>query len=154
MDALGLWITIFGTILTAIGTAVTVWHAVRVRNYREQIAFDLRKIRLSETREHLRRAQDESRRLLTPLKPLRRGADEAAIIHAIQVNIDNALNLLNMGGSDADVRRTIVDAQNALRGFQEGPDRDRQELARHYDLIQDAISLCRERIVKLDQVSR
>jgi hypothetical protein len=52
-------ISIIGTLLTAIGTAVTLWQASKVRRYRQQIAFDLRKIHLSEVRELLRGAQDE-----------------------------------------------------------------------------------------------
>ncbi|WP_231880450.1 hypothetical protein, partial [Alcanivorax sp. HI0083] len=57
-------ITIAGTVLTAIGTGVTVWQASKVKSYRDQIAFDLRKLHLSEVAELLKRAQDEGRKLL------------------------------------------------------------------------------------------
>ena len=64
-DNLELIITIGGTVLTAIGTGVTLRQASRVKAYRDQIAFDLRKIHLSEVGELLRRAQDEGRKLLS-----------------------------------------------------------------------------------------
>jgi hypothetical protein len=65
IDNLEMIITIAGTCLTALGTAVTIWQALKVKAYREQIAFDLRKIHLSEIGELLRRAQDEGRKLLS-----------------------------------------------------------------------------------------
>lgn len=47
-------ITWIGTMLTAIGTVVTVWQAEKVKCYKEQVAFGLRKISISEAGEILR----------------------------------------------------------------------------------------------------
>ena len=144
-------LTLIGTVLTALGTGVTLFEAWRVRTYREQIALDLRKIRLSEVADHLRSAQDGARQLVTPIEELKRGRGEREAIHRVQSAIDNALNLLNISGDDSDVRDKIVDAQNSLRSFQNadpGDEKD-QAISKHHSEIQEAISLCRERINKL-----
>ncbi len=152
------WIAIIGTVLTAIGTTVTLIQARRVRRYREQIAFDLRKIRLSEVAGHLRRAQDEGRKLIAPIqKKLRRGIDDLTIVSDIQFSIDSALGLIALVGSDADIRDTILKAQEALRNYQDPASTEtskEKNIQKHYRLIQDAISMCRGRIVKLEVEAR
>src|SRR5882724_116660 len=85
---------------TAIGTAITLWQASKVRRYRQQIAFDLRKIHLSEVRELLRGAQDEGRKLLSHVQQLNRGKSVLAITDNIQAYIDRSLNLLHLSGPD------------------------------------------------------
>ncbi|NBC15857.1 MAG: hypothetical protein GVY18_00925 [Bacteroidetes bacterium] len=159
MDALGLWITVLGTLLTAIGTSVTLLQARKVRKYRSQIAFDLRKLRLSEVQGDLRDALNEVRKLITPLVPieqLKRGQDERLILHRIQSRIDNALNFMDLSGGDADIRGKISQAQLALRDYQKAtsPEQQQENLQRHHELIQNAISLCRQRIMHLDQERR
>ena len=159
MATLALWVTIISAILTAIGTGVTLFQARRVRKYRSQIAFDIRKLRLSEVRDYLRHAQDEARKLITPLIPikqLRRGQDELLILHRIQSSIDNALNFMDLSGGDADIREKVVQAQAALRDYQKTASSEEQQekLQRHHELIQDAISLCRQRIMHLDRERR
>lgn len=159
MDALGLWITVLGTLLTAIGTSVTLLQARKVRKYRSQIAFDLRKLRLSEVQGDLRDALNEVRKLITPLVPieqLKRGQDERLILHRIQSRIDNALNFMDLSGGDADIRGKISQAQLALRDYQKAtsPEQQQENLQRHHELIPNAISLCRQRIMHLDQERR
>lgn len=71
-------ISIIGVVLTAIGTGVTLWQASQVRKYRDQIAHDVRRIRLAEIVETLRLAQAETRKIITPLTQARRGTVNTA----------------------------------------------------------------------------
>ncbi|MEJ1364539.1 MAG: hypothetical protein RPU42_05490 [Candidatus Sedimenticola sp. (ex Thyasira tokunagai)] len=143
--------TIIGTLLTALGTGVTIWQAKKVKKYREQIAFDLRKIRISEISEHLKRAQDEGRKLLTQVQQLNRGKSEIAITEIIQGHIDNSLNLLPLSGADDDIRQKINNIQTKLRNFQNARPDDKSECASDmHSHIQESVSLCKERVGNLE----
>lgn len=145
-------ITIIGTVLTAIGTGVTLWQASRVKKYRKQIAFDLRKIHLSEIGELLKRAQDEGRKLLTHVQQLNRGKGIIKITESIQGYIDKSLNLLPLSGPDTDVRNQILSVQTQLRDLQNAEDDDvkKQCVSEMHTLIQDSISLCKEMVSNLE----
>lgn len=145
-------ITVAGTILTAIGTGVTLWQASKVKAYREQIAFDLRKIHLSEVGELLKRAQDEGRKLLSQVQQLNRGKSIITITDSIQSYIDKAVNLIHLSGPDADLRSQILDSQTKLREFQRTQDEEekKQCVSDMHALIQDSISMCGERVSNLE----
>lgn len=81
-----------GTILTAIGTAVTLWQAAKVKSYRDQVAFDLRKMSISEAGKILRRGQEGCRKLL---KSDGRGQSTINICDSVQERLDQALNRCN-----------------------------------------------------------
>lgn len=143
--------TIIGTILTALGTGITIWHARKVKKYREQIAYDLRKIRISEISEYLKRAQDEGRKLLTQVQQLNRGKSEIAITEMIQGYIDNSLNLLPLAGADNDIRQKINVIQTKLRDFQTADAVNKSTCASDmHTHIQEAVSLCKERVGNLE----
>ena len=145
-------ITIGGTILTAIGTGVTLWQASKVKAYREQIAFDLRKIHLSEVSELLKGAQDEGRKLLSQVQQLNRGKSIIPITDSIQSYIDKSVNLIHLNGPDADLRNQILESQTKLRDFQRTEDSEekKQCVSDMHALIQDSISMCKERITNLE----
>lgn len=147
-----MFITIAGTVLTAIGTAVTLWQASKVKAYREQIAFDLRKIHLSEIGEFLRRAQDEGRKLLSQVQQLNRGKSMISITDDIQSYIDKSLNLLHLSGPDTDLRNQILASQEKLRDFQKTDDvnEKKQCVSDMHIIIQDSISMCKERVGNLE----
>lgn len=151
-DNWDMFITIVGTVLTAIGTAITLWQASKVRTYREQIAFDLRKIHLSEIGEFLRRAQDEGRKLLSEVHQLNRGKSMISITDDIQSYIDKSLNLLHLSGPDTDLRKQILASQGKLRDFQQTNDinQKKQCVSDMHIIIQDSISMCKERISNLE----
>ena len=138
--------------ISIIGTAITLWQASKVRRYRLQIAFDLRKIHLSEVRELWRRAQDEGRKLLSHVQQLNRGKSVLAITENIQAYIDRSLNLLHLSGSDSDLREKILSAQTHLRSFQHSYNEDekRQFVSDMHAVIQDTISLCQERVTMME----
>jgi hypothetical protein len=152
IDNLEMIITVVGTCLTALGTAVTIWLALKVKAYREQIAFDLRKIHLSEIGELMRRAQDEGRKLLSQVQQLNRGKSMISITDDIQSYIDKSLNLLHLSGPDTDLRKQILDSQGKLRDFQKTNDVDekKQCVSDMHIIIQDSISMCKERISNLE----
>ncbi|KZY36776.1 hypothetical protein A3754_01220 [Alcanivorax sp. HI0083] len=145
-------ITIAGTVLTAIGTGVTVWQASKVKSYRDQIAFDLRKLHLSEVAELLKRAQDEGRKLLSQVQQLNRGKSILTITDAIQSYIDKAVNLIHLNGPDSDLRTQILQSQQKLRQFQNTEDENekRQCVSDMHTIIQDSISMCSERVNSLE----
>ncbi|MFA5632696.1 MAG: hypothetical protein WC997_14395 [Porticoccaceae bacterium] len=145
-------VTIVGTILTAMGTTATLWQASKVKAYREQIAFDLRKIHLSEIGELLRRAQEEGRKLLSQVQQLNRGKSMISITDDIQSYIDKSLNLLHLSGPDTDLRSQILASQGKLRDFQktENIDEKKQCVSDMHTIIQDSISMCKERISNLE----
>jgi hypothetical protein len=145
-------IAIAGTILTVIGTGVTLWQASKVKAYREQIAFDLRKIHLSEVSELLKRAQDEGRKLLSQVQQLNRGKSMITITDSIQSYIDKSVNLLHLSGPDLDLREQILDSQTKLRDFQKTTDvaEQKQCVSDMHALIQDSISMCKERVSNLE----
>lgn len=145
-------ITIVGTSLTAIGTGVTLWQASKVKAYRAQIAFDLRKIHLSEVSELLKRAQDEGRKLLSQVQQLNRGKSVLTITDSIQSYIDKSVNLLHLSGPDSDLRGRILESQEKLRGFQKTKDVEEktQCVSDMHSLIQDSISMCKERVSNLE----
>ncbi|MBS0042872.1 hypothetical protein KFE26_11220 [Shewanella sp. M16] len=149
-------VTIAGTILTALGTAVTLWQALKVKAYRDQIAFDLRKIHLSEIGELLKRAQDEGRKLLSQVQQLNRGKSMISITDDIQSYIDKSINLLNLSGPDTDLRNQILASQGKLRDFQktENMEEKKQYVSDMHTIIQDSISMCKERISNLEYGER
>lgn len=149
---LELTLTVAGTVITVIGTVVTIWQALKVKAIRKQIAFDLRKIHLSEVGEFLRRAQDEGRKLLTHVQQLNRGRSTISITNEIQSNIDKSLNLLHLTGPDSDLRDQILSSQDKLREFQktEESDAQKQHASDMHTIIQDAISMCKERVSNLE----
>ncbi len=114
--------TLVGTILTGIGTAVTLWQASKVKKYSDKIAFDIRKLHLSEVSEHLKKAQDDGRKLLSHMQQMSRGKNTVPICSSIQTHIDNSLNLLHLNSPDADVREKILNIQSELRKFQNTTD--------------------------------
>jgi hypothetical protein len=149
---LELTLTAAGTVITVIGTVITIWQALKVKAIRKQIAFDLRKIHLSEVGEFLRRAQDEGRKLLTHVQQLSRGKSTISITSEIQSNIDKSLNLLHLTGPDSDLRGQIISSQEKLREFQKTDDSEAQKqyASDMHTLIQDSISMCKERVSNLE----
>ena len=142
--------TIIGAILTTIGTSVTLWQASKVKKYRIQIAFDLRKIHISEIAELLKRAQDEGRKLLTSVQQNNRGKSEIVITETIQGYIDTSLNLLPLSGLDSDIRDQISNVQTRLREFQNADANNKSNCASElHAYIQDSVSLCKDRVSDL-----
>lgn len=139
--------TTIGAILTAIGTVVTLWQASKVKKYGIQIAFDLRKIHISEIAEILKRAQDESRKLLTSVQQNNRGKNEIIITGVIQGYIDTSLNLLPLYGLDGDIRDQVTNMQTRLRSFQNADENNKSDCASElHTHIQDSVSLCKDRV--------
>lgn len=144
------WVTIIGTILTAIGTGVTLWQANKIEKYKTRIAFDLRKIHISEISEYLKRAQDEGRKLVSTHNT--RGKKESDATDSIQSYIDRSLNLLPLNGNDQDIREKITNVQSKLRDFQNAlPDDKPENASAMHTTIQESVSLCRQRLTNLDQ---
>jgi len=145
-------ISIIAAGLTAIGTSVTLWQASKVKKYRSQIAFDLRKIHLSEISDLLKKAQDECRRLLREVHQLNRGRSMLTVVDLIQSYIDKSVNLIHLSGPDSDVRSQIKNIQTKLREFQNATDPNirKQFVYEMHELIQDSISMCKERKSSID----
>ena len=151
-NALEMLITTIGAILTMIGTAVTIWQASKVKSYRRQISFEIRKIRLSEISEIFRRSQDEVRKLCSDQPQLGRGKNYPEITNIIQSYIEQALHRLPLNGPDSDVRNKIVSAQDKLRNLKYNSGGNRSGPAESLqDSVQEIISLCQGKISPTEQ---
>jgi hypothetical protein len=75
-----------------------------------------------------------------------------SITDDIQSYIDKSLNLLHLSGPDTDLRKHILDSQGKLRYFQKTDDADekKQCVSDMHIIIQDSISMCKERISNLE----
>ncbi|PQJ55353.1 hypothetical protein BTO01_23240 [Vibrio jasicida] len=140
-------LTWIGTIVTLIGTGVTLWQASKVKEYREQVAFDLRKISIAEAGEALRRALEDCRKLLKSTAT-NRGQSNANICDSIQERIDIATNRFNQKDFDNDIKEKLKQANQTLhivRGSSSSP----QSVNQLHVNIQEAVVLCNERISEI-----
>lgn len=139
-------ITWVGTILTAIGTAVTLWQAGKVKRYKDQVAFDLRKISISEAGEILRRGQEDCRKLL---KSGGRGQSMTNICDSVQERLDHALNRFNQKEQDLDIREKLSSAHALLHEVRQGNNASQNSNNLHI-VLQEAIQLCNERLMEIN----
>lgn len=139
-------ITWIGTILTAIGTAVTLWQAGKVKRYKDQVAFDLRKISISEAGEILRRGQEDCRKLL---KSGGRGQSITNICDSVQERIDQAMNRFNQKSQDVDIKEKLNSA-NALLHEVRQENNMTQNSSNLHVVFQEAIQLCNERLMEIN----
>ena len=135
-----------GTMLTAIGTAVTLWQAVKVKRYKNQVAFDLRKLSISEAGEILRRGQEDCRKLL---KSGGRGQSIANICDSVQERIDQAMNRFNQKSQDEDIKEKLNSA-NALLHEVRQENNTNQNSSNLHVAFQEAIQLCNERLMEIN----
>lgn len=140
---------VIGTVLTAIGTVVTLWQASRVKKYKEQIAFDLRKISLSEAGEILRKSQDDTRKLLKAVASTSRGQSIVNICDAIQKYIDEARNRFNQKGHEEDIKAKLSSANALLHKIRSSEEVEANSDSLHVT-IQDSIQICNERVREID----
>lgn len=138
-------ITWIGTMLTAIGTVVTVWQAEKVKCYKEQVAFDLRKISISEAGEILRRGQEDCRKLL---KSGGRGQSITNICDSIQERLDQAMNRFNQKSKDIDIKEKLISANALLHEVRQGNNISMNCSSLHL-VFQEAIQLCNERLMEI-----
>lgn len=139
-------ITWIGTILTAIGTGVTLWQAAKVKKYKEQVAFDLRKISIAEAGELLRRGQEDCRKLLTSGS---RGQSNATICSSVQEKLDYSLNRFSQKNEDQDIKDKLTKANQALHNVRNNISIS-QNASDLHSIIQQAITLCNERISEIN----
>ena len=139
-------ITWIGTILTAIGTAVTLWQAWKVKQYKDQVAFDLRKISISEAGEILRRGQEDCRKLL---KSGGRGQSITNICDSVQERLDQAKNRFNQKLQDQDIKDKLGSANILLHEVRLGNNISQNSSDLH-GAFQEAIQLCNERLTEIN----
>jgi hypothetical protein len=137
-------VTWIGTLLTALGTGITIWQARQVKKYKDQVAFDLRKVSLAEVGELLRRAQEDCRKLL---KSGGRGQSISVICDSIQEKIDFALNRFNQKDKDVDIKEKLINANKLLALIRQSNSVIQSSHELH-EIIRDAISSCNERITE------
>ncbi len=138
-------LTLFGTIVTCLGTWATLWQAKKVERYKEQVAFDLRKISISEASENLRRAQEDCRKILNPYG---RGQSLNPAYNSIQERIDIALGKFGHSGPDSDIREKTFEAHELLTQLRSADSAASSANDLHV-CIQYCISMCNERISQI-----
>lgn len=139
-------ITWIGTILTAIGTVVTLWQAGKVKRYKDQVAFDLRKISISEAGEILRRGQEDCRKLL---KSGGRGQSTTNICDSVQERLDQAMNRFNQKSQDMDIKEKLTLANGLLHEVRQGNNTSQNSSDLHV-VFQEAIQMCNERLMEIN----
>lgn len=139
-------LTWIGTGLTAIGTFVTIWQAGRVKKYKDQVAFDLRKLSISEAGEILRRGQEDCRKLL---KSGGRGQSTVNICDSVQERLDQALNRFNQKDHDQDIKNKLISANGLLHEIRSGQYGGQKSGELHI-LFQEAVLLCNERLMEIN----
>ena len=139
-------LTWIGTGLTAIGTFVTLWQAGRVKKYKDQVAFDLRKLSISEAGEILRRGQEDCRKLL---KSGGRGQSTVNICDLVQERLDQALNRFNQKDHDQDIKEKLISANGLLHEIRSGQEIGQKSGELHI-LLQEAVLLCNERLMEIN----
>lgn len=147
------WVSILGTILTAIATVITVATAFRTRKYRDQVKFDIRKINLAGAIDNLKRAQDEIRKLPTNQDSTIRGIRITEVIKEIRSRFDFAMGVLAFEGPDSDIRKILTKAQNELNSYEVSFNNNALEPQRVFDLqtlMQDAVSISNSRVFQLE----
>lgn len=147
------WITIGSTLLTVIATVVTIASARLTKSYRDQVKFDIRKINLAGAIDHLRRSQDEIRKLPTTSDGIPRGLKVKDVIKEIRARFDNAIGIMASAGPDSDIRAILTEAQEELNGYEVSFDAkalDAQRVYRLQALMQDAVSTANSRIFQLE----
>lgn len=146
-------LTIVGTVVTLVGTGVTVWQASKAREYKEQIKFDVRKINLASVSERLKRAQEEIRRLPTSSQSTARGVRPNELIKNTREHFDVALGTLDANGPDASARTKLVAAQNNLNSYELSWNAGDVKPQCAHELqaqVQDVISILGSTIFKLE----
>lgn len=145
-------ITLLGTILTAIGTGITIYQVSRVRKYKEEIHRDVLKVNTFEAIDILKIIQSESRKILFVSQNKFRGAHVDEILQSIQKNIDDVLLLLDPD-NNTDIVNKINDAQKKLISFRSAQNNDQklELISDFYYSIQNIISSAQKYSKKLSE---
>lgn len=146
-------VTIIGTLVTLLGMGITIWQALQVRKYRDQIKSDVRKINLTGVSERLKRAQEDIRRLPTSSQSIPRGVRPTELIRATREHFDLALGTLDANGPDRGTRSLLAVAQNSLNLYEISWNSGTINPACAHELqekIQDAVSQLGSTIYKLE----
>lgn len=135
-------LTWLSSIITVISMLITIWQACKVKTYKQQVLFDLRKIAIYEAGEYLRRAQEDCRKLL---HSSRRGQNDLKACDMIQEYIDRARNRFNQKNSDIDIKQLLDKINQELRCIR-GSSGSFDKL---YEYLQAVTMLCSERIIEI-----
>lgn len=111
-------ITIGGSIITLLGTAITIWQTLQAKSYKDQIIIDTRKIKLNLVIESLKKAQHEIRDFPTSINQLPRGMKFNELIKKTREHFDAALGTLELSGPDGKTRELLGEAQKKLNSYE------------------------------------
>jgi hypothetical protein len=77
-------VSIIGALLSAIGAAVAIHQALRVKKYRDEILHDRLKILLFEVMGIAKKAREECRKIITPVGNHVRGVNQQIVVNSIR----------------------------------------------------------------------
>lgn len=151
-------ISLASTGITLLSMGLTIWMARGVKNIRDQVTIDIRRINLTHASRSLEKTLNEIRKLqdLQDLQDLTaansRGRRRAPLLDAVQAQFDVALMQIDLEGPDSDVRSVISNAQVKLQQLR--IEKDGATCAsitsEMQSLIQDAVSRLNGRSLKLE----
>ncbi|MDZ4202064.1 MAG: hypothetical protein U1C96_07990 [Gallionella sp.] len=145
-------ITLVSTVVTLLSMGLTVWMAWGVKNIRDQIAIDIRRVNLTHASRSLEKTLVEIRKLQDSASANSRGRGKASLIEAVQAQFDTALMQIDIEGPDSDVRGVISNAQEKLQKLRVSldPDACTTVTAEMQSLVQDAVSRLNGRSLRLE----
>lgn len=135
------WISVISTIVTVIGTGVTIWQARSALRSSKAAKNAMVAVQLASVVERLKAAQEHIRDV-APEKPLQRGYRVGSRFDLIRQGFDAALSALPKTGMGSAARTQLADAQTQLNGYQKTfpktPDHDSWQKLQVS--VQDAVS--------------
>lgn len=138
--------------ITLLSMGLTIWMARDVKNIRDQIAIDIRRVNLTHASRSLEKTLAEIRKLQDSTAANSRGRGRASLLDAVQAQFDVALMQIDLEGPDSDVRSVISNAQVKLQQLR--IEKDGATCAsitsEMQSLIQDAVSRLNGRSLRLE----
>lgn len=149
-------ITLVSTAVTLVSMGLTIWMAWDVKNIRDQIAVDIRRVNLTHASRSLEKTFSEIRKLQDSTSANSRGRGKASLIDSVQAQFDMALMQIDIEGPDSDVRGVISSAQEKLQQLRLSTDTDTCTTitAEMQSLVQDAVSKLNGRSLRLEGKSQ
>ena len=149
-------ITLVSTAVTLLSMGLTIWMAWSVKNIRDQIAIDIRRVNLTHASRSLEKTLVEIRKLQDSASANSRGRGKTSLIEAVQAQFDTALMQIDIEGPDSDVRGVISNAQEKLQQLRVSvdPDACAAATAEMQSLVQDAVSRLNGRSLRLEGKSQ
>jgi hypothetical protein len=139
--------TIGGTLLSALGAAISIWQAYKAKRYRDEILADRIRLALIDMASSAKHVREECKKITTPVNKPMRGVDPDRVIAAIQ---DCAEKLNENGHRFAvpEVEKMASQLNTHIIAYKSNSDaaNRRQTADRIYDILNELVAYLARRI--------